>query len=443
MSRLKRDNILDNMVEIGDKVDAKLDKKTQERENITYYNDFKFGTSGLAAENVYIVGISNQKQLQDGDKKENINTIYEIYDKDGELIAKVTEDGKIHFSEEYLEQLRSIDERQLEQLYLYDIEFELPKELDENDIVMTKEELQERKYEQREKQGGISKKEEQEQKDKEEEKPDIEGKQEKEIAKAKGIPTSNVLKVKENSNLYKDHPNLEKDLYFYRAEDGVVRAEYIDENGNSQPSRYFEDSTTAVRQETIEMGDDGNPVTREVPYQVMRTNGLAQTDKDVRDVRININIDAYGYLEISEARQGMNGMWAAHDIEVKGRNYNSHALNEETSIRTRRADPDKQTDAYEQVENTGLVQDGIQYSEMYLISHSEEIIQEFIDEGYNKDEAVRIFDLMIGEEALTEEEAKARVNEEIKERQEEKLKEKSKYEKKPWDDFEEGGRSRY
>ena len=47
-------------------------------------------------------------------------------------------------------------------------------------------------------------------------------------------------------------------------------------------------------------------------------------------------------------------MKLSHDIETKGRNYNSHAVNQTTSIRTRAADPDRQTEAYEKAANTGL-----------------------------------------------------------------------------------------
>ncbi len=89
------------------------------------------------------------------------------------------------------------------------------------------------------------------------------------------------------------------------------------------------------------MGRDGNPMTRETPQQVMRTQNLTRRDPDVRDVRINVKFDQYGYLDIEEARQGRNGEWAAHDIEVRGRDYNSAEVNEATSMKTGVADPDK------------------------------------------------------------------------------------------------------
>ena len=326
-------------------------------------------------------------------------------------------------------------------LDLEDLNFELPKELEKEDKILTKQEreeiakenqtqLKDKEPKKEEKGQGKNQQEKNEAKDLEEEKRE-------KIARKKQIPSHNILMVRENSNLYKDHPNLEKNLYFYRDSNGTVKAEYLDENGNPHPSHFFEDSSTVLRQETVSLGDDGNPVTKEVPYQVMRTKNLNTQDQDIRDIRMTINIDSYGYLEIEEARQGRNGQWLSHHIEVKGRDYNSYEINKETSIRTRKANPDEQTKSYEKVENTGLEQDGVTYDEMYLIEHAQEIIKRFIKEGYQKKEAVQIFDYMIGEETLTEEQAKQRVNEKIKKEdvQEISLEEQGE-ERTPWGDAE-------
>lgn len=442
MDDKKREEILENMIKIGDNVDSHLDQKSASRENIIYCHDFQFKDAGIGQEGVYIVEISNQKEKETGDKAKQTEKIdskdepyvtYEIYSKEGELIATVNKEGKVKFTEKYLEDLKNIDKKYFDTLNLDDIDFEMPEELRDNDLVMTKEELEDHK-EKKQKKGENAKEENEEEREGIEE--NEEEKEQKQISNKKGIPQHNVLIVRENSNLYKDHPNLEKDLYFYRDTDGIVKAEYMDENGELQPSQYFEESTTSIRQETVEIGNDGNPVVKDVPYQVMKTKNLTEQDKDIRDIRININIDTYGYLEISEARQGMNGEWAAHDIEVKGREYNSHEVNEETSMRTRKANPDRQTDTYDMVDDTGLVQDGIQYDEMYLMQHSDEIIQEFIDEGYNRDEAITIFNYMIGDEVLTEEQAKEKVNEEIQSKEKQQEKGEEDEGRTPWGDAE-------
>lgn len=420
MPQNKEKENLEKMLSIADLIE----KGNEELKvgTINYYKDFVFQGSGsfgfpdLSESDLFIAKVENTK--------ENSST-YEIYSgEDNSLIATVDEQGKLHFMPEYIEKVKQrlmqVDERYVDRLNLEDLDFKLPQELEKDDRVLTKQEREHIVSTQR-KTGNLAKgkklsgEESQEEikDEKQQEEKSPEEQQREEIAKAKKIPSHNVLIVKENSNLYKDHPNLEPNLYFYRDSEGIVRAEYIDENGESQPSQYFEPSTTSLRQETVSLGDDGNPVTREVPYQVMRTKGLNSVDKDIRDIRITVDIDTYGYLEIAEARQGKNGEWLSHDIEVKGRNYNSHAVNETTSIRNRKAEPDKQTEAYEQAADTGLVEDGIQYNEMYLMEHAEELIDCLVKEGYQRHEAVQVFNYVIGEERLTLKEAKERVNKEI------------------------------
>lgn len=414
MPQNKEQEILEKMMAIDELIEQSLHSEDKSVGTINYYKDFtfegaNFAEIGTLAENdIYVARVE--------DTKNNTNT-YEIYSGEtNSLIATVDEQGRLRFMPEYIEKLRQIDPRLAEMLNLEDLNFELPRDLSKDDRVLTREEREhiasKTKQNEKEKQLDEEKKNEEENDEDKSDKSPEEEKQE-EIANKKGIPTHNVLFVRTNSNLYKDHPNLEPNLYFYRDNDGVVKAEYLDSNGEPQPSQYFEASTTSLRQETVSLGDDGNPVTKEVPYQVMRTKGLNNVDKDIRDVRMTVNIDAYGYLEIGEARQGKNGEWLSHEIEVKGRDYNSRAVNESTSIRNRKADPDKQTEAYEKVEDTGLAQDGINYSEMYIIGHSDEVVEHLIKEGYQKKEAVQIIDYVIGEEKLTFKEAKERVNREI------------------------------
>lgn len=433
MPKQNEKEIMQKMIEVANLIEQDKNDQTTSVEDMLYYQNFEFKGSGLAEKHLIIAKIVNEK--------ESITT-YQIYSADAkELIATVNEKGKIHFRAEYLEALREIDGNYLKMLDLEDLDFELPKDLEKEDKILTKQEREEiAKENQTQLKDKEPKKEEKGQEKNQQEKneaKDLEEEKREKIARKKQIPSHNILMVRENSNLYKDHPNLEKNLYFYRDSNGTVKAEYLDENGNPHPSHFFEDSSTVLRQETVSLGDDGNPVTKEVPYQVMRTKNLNTQDQDIRDIRMTINIDSYGYLEIEEARQGRNGQWLSHPIEVKGRDYNSYEINKETSIRTRKANPDEQTKSYEKVENTGLEQDGVTYDEMYLIEHAQEIIERFIKEGYQKKEAVQIFDYMIGEETLTEEQAKQRVNEKIKKEdvQEISLEEQGE-ERTPWGDAE-------
>lgn len=417
MKQEKTEEIKKTMANIYTQI-AERENKNTKISNITYYSEFAFNSSGFIENDIFVTKI--EKESEKGTQE-----FYEIYNNQGNLIATTDENGKIHFSPELIEKLRQEYEQYFEMLNLDDAELELPEKLQEKDILLEKEQIEE-----------VASKQEKDKQEIDQEEPKNE---EQEIAKKKGIPVNNVLKVRANSNLYKDHPEIEKDLIFSRDSDGIVRAEYIDNDGNLQPSKYIMPSSTGLRQETISIGSDGNPVTKEVPQQVMQTINLTGRDKDVRDVRFNVKFDTYGYMDIEEARQGKNGQWAAHDVEVMGRNYNSSRVNEETSIRTGEADPNKETKNYSSVEKTGLIQDGVQYEEMYLIQHSNEIIEEFIKEGYQKEEAVKIFNYMIGEETLTKEQAKEKVDNEIREKEEilpEEEREEENEGRTPWGDAE-------
>ena len=419
MEQKQPEEIKQTMAEIYTQI-AEREGKDTAISNITYYKEFTFDSAKFIENDIFVT------KLQKTKGKSQIET-FEIYNKDGELIATVDEKGKVQFAPEYIELLKQEYKKFFEILKLDEATLELPEKLREEDISLEHDELEKEVEKQEQKGKKIEKK--------QEEKSQDDNSQEQEIAKQKGIPTNNVLIVRDNSNLYKDHPEIERNLIFSRDNDGKVKAEYIDENGELQPSKYIQPSNTSVRQETISIGKDGNPVTRETPQQVMRTQNLTKRDQDVRDVRINIKFDQYGYMDIEEARQGRNGEWAAHDIEVRGRDYNSAQVNEETSMKTGMADPDKETSSYESMENVGKPQDEIQYDRVYLMQHADEIIDGFINQGYQKIEAVAIFNHMIGEEALTEKQAKERVNEEIKEVKQEEREEEPE-ERTPWGDAE-------
>lgn len=421
MEQKQSEEVRQTMAQIYTQI-AEREGKDTAISNITYYKEFTFSSAKFIDNDIFIV------KLQKTQGKDPIQT-FEIYNKEGEQIGIVDEKGKIQFRPEYIEKLRDKFIKFFELLRLDNAELELPEKIKEEDISLEHQELEKEV----EKLDGDKAKNEKKVEKQEEKKED--NAQEQEIATKKGIPVNNILIVRDNSNLYKDHPELEKGLIFSRDNDGKVKAEYIDENGDLQPSKYIQPSNTSIRQETISMGRDGNPMTRETPQQVMKTQNLTRRDPDVRDVRINVKFDQYGYLDIEEARQGRNGEWAAHDIEVRGRDYNSAQVNEVTSIKTGVADPDKETNSYVTMENEGKPQDEIQYDKIYLMQHADEIIDEFIKQGYQKTEAVAIFNYMIGEQELTEKEAKEKVNENLKEVKQEEREEEPE-ERTPWGDAE-------
>lgn len=360
-------------------------ESNQKIKDIRHCDDLQLGQIGI--EGAYTAEIESEEiSKETGEKLRKV--IYKVYGEDHTQIANIDEKGNVEFTDEYLNKLKEINERQLNSIQTRGVQLEEKKPEGKNEISY-----------------------------KEEKRKEDENRQIEEIAKQKNIPKNNVLKVRTDSNLYKNHPELkeEPNLYFYRDSDGKIKAEYIDEKGVVQPSKFFEESTTAF-QENVDIGQDGNPVKKEVPYQTMTTK-LKHGDTDIKDIRINIEI-VQGYLTIKESRQGKNGKWESHEIEVMGRDYNSKEINDVTSTRIGgEADPSRTTDAYEKVEETSMSNDGVQMEEMQ--EYRESLINKFIDEGYNREEATKIYNYMIEKGwNLTEEQAKDKVNEEIKEKNE-------------------------
>jgi len=113
-------------------------KKNVDVSNITFYNTFDFENVGLSEKNIFVVKF--EKEI----KNEKI-TLYEIYNIEGELIATVDSTGKIHFAPEYIELLKNIDKDYLELLNYEDVDFVLPEELQKEDILIEKEELEDKK----------------------------------------------------------------------------------------------------------------------------------------------------------------------------------------------------------------------------------------------------------------------------------------------------------
>ncbi len=437
MPEAKKQEMIQKMLQVSNLIEQ--GSKNIKVEKIVYYKDFAFEGSQFAETNLIVAQIIHQK--------ENITT-YELYSANtNSLIATVNSQGKIQFMPEYLQKIRQISKGYIWMLDLEDLQFILPKQLEEEDIVLTWQERQQiqenEKYNGAEESilgGSQNSSIESDQKMVGQKLKRQDKEQEKEIiAQKTKTSIQNIFPVRKNSNFYKDHPELEDNLFFRKDNQGIVRAEYIDQNGEVRPSKYFQPSTTNLRQQTVSLGNDGRQIEKQVPYQTMQTKGLNHVDKDIKDIRICIDMDAYGYIQIKEARQGNNGKWLSHDIELRGRQTNSQIINESTSIHTRRANPAQETGAYEQIQEANLDKEPVQYNEMYLIAHTQEIIESLINKGYQKKEAVQIVNYMIGEEKLTLEQAKKKVNRQIQENV--KLGEKQdnkddNQERTPWNDAE-------
>ena len=115
----KRNEVVENMLSLSEKISEELKHRGQEIDNIAYYKDFEFKGSGLAVNDVFIVKFkdSNDKvpksrENEEGKEKE----LYEIYDKDNNLIATVDEAGSVQFEADFVEGLKEINVRYIDTL---------------------------------------------------------------------------------------------------------------------------------------------------------------------------------------------------------------------------------------------------------------------------------------------------------------------------------------
>lgn len=313
MNQKQREDILEKMVEIGEKVDRNLDTKVQQRGNMAYYKDFEFKGSALAVKNVNVVEISNQKIKQTGDKEGKKSRTYEIYSEKGKLIATVSEEGKVHFTQEYLEQLRNIDKNYFEQLYLEDIDFELPEELSEYDVIVTKEEIEEhsRKELDRKKDGtkeNDTENERDEQEEKEVEQEDEERKKEK-TAEALGIEVSEVNsvctinpqeKITDKYNLIDIMPEAagyQEISIIYSGANGKSHGQFtvlgVTKNGTREIINSIEPvEGTSTSKNVISVNEDGSEVTEK------QVKGLFRINSRNRNDGISVSIGDYGMIDV-------------------------------------------------------------------------------------------------------------------------------------------------
>lgn len=150
MKEKNRESITENILQMYTSISEELGERGQEIENIGYYKDFEIKNSGLAISDAYIAKLKDSEDTKTRDENEQKERIiYEIRDQDNNLIASVNELGEIQFEESYLESLREINEGYFDSLTLDEAEFELPEELERDDIVLTKEEIEEKQSERR------------------------------------------------------------------------------------------------------------------------------------------------------------------------------------------------------------------------------------------------------------------------------------------------------
>ncbi len=437
--------------------DLAQDMKKDAIETEKYYENVNLELSKIRLENVMIEE-KHRQEIENETEKDIVEYgVYIKFNDEDVKIATIDEEGRLTPNVDILKDEKYSDE---DRKKLGDMLNLLGLEKDKVDLsklqeklkeieAKTKEEI-EKDRKQKDKDDSIKDKDDDEKEDdeQEDEKEDDENNKEKsdeeekeKIAQKKHIATKNIFIIRKDSQFFKNYPQLkdEEGLYFYRDNDGKIKAEYTDKNGQTQPSKFFNDSTTKLQENVVSLGEDGNPVKKEIPYQVMTTKGLTNTNRNARDIRIACHIEQ-GYLEFEEMRLGTNGEWTGYGIEGRGRDYNSKVVDNLSDTRTNEVKPEDVSNRYEAVEKTALADDGVQIQDL----SPRQTIDRFIDEGYNKEEAISIYNYMIGEEHLPEEAAKQKVNEEIIEKSEKENNRNRDVEdeKTPWGDAE-SRRQRY
>lgn len=149
MEKENKKSITDNIVQMYTSLSEEFEERGQEVDNIGYYKDFEIKNSGLAISDAYIVKLKDKEDKIRDENEQKERIIYEIRDEDNNLIASVNELGEIQFEEAYLESLREINEGYFDSLTLDEAEFELPEELSKEDLVLNKEEIEEKQSQKR------------------------------------------------------------------------------------------------------------------------------------------------------------------------------------------------------------------------------------------------------------------------------------------------------
>lgn len=383
---------------------ASLFRKTKEKNNIIL-------------DNVLI----EEKQVESKNGENDYTVEYGIYIKfNGEdvLIANIDEEGKLIPNKELLNDDKYSDEdkRKLGDLINLlgfekdNVDFEKLQEQLKEIESKTKEEIEQEGEMQKEKDS--IKDEEQEQTDEEKEDDEKElgkAEQEKEqevLAKKKGIKVNNICKIRRDSQFYKNYPNIPKTAYFYLDSKDRIHAEYLDKDGQAQKLPGFEEIKD--RTEVTRLGNDGQDVKEEIPYRVMTATGLEDKNHNTQDIRIAMYKDQYGYLKIETIHQGRNGEWEGKNIDIHGTDRNTERMNNLIDEKNKTPQTGVLAKRQEELKTSGYSQDGLSLDEF----SKQRKINEYMEDGYTFEESNKIYNYVVGELQLTEEDAKLKVNEE-------------------------------
>ena len=382
--------------------DVVLPRKTKEKNNSILSNT-----------------LIEERNYEDENGKANVEYgVYIKFNVEDVLIANINEKGKLEPNMELLNDDKYSDE---DKKKLGDMLNLLGLEKDNVDIEKlqeqlkeiepkTKEEIEQEREKQKEKDSIKDEEQEQTDEEKDDDEKDLgDAEQEKEqevLAKKKGIKVSNLCKIRRDSQFYKNYPNIPKTAYFYLDSKDRIHAEYLDKDGQAQELPGFEEIKD--RTEVTRLGNDGQNVRDEVPYRVMTAKGLEDKNHNTQDIRIAMYKDQYGYLKIETIHQGRNGEWEGKNIDIHGTYRNTERMNNLIDEKNKTPQTGALAKRQEELKTSGYSQDGLSLDEF----SKQRKINEYMEDGYTFEESNKIYDYVVGELQLTEEDAKLKVNEE-------------------------------
>lgn len=400
--------------------DLAKDMKDELIQEEKYYENVKIELSKISLANVLVEEV--QKKSENSiDNITEYNLFIKFNDKNVK-IATINSDGKLIPNTKILNDEKYTDEDRKklgDMLNLLGLEQEkvdlnkLKAQLKEIEA-KTKEEMEQEVDKSREETiKEDNEKEDNEKDDEEEEEKKIEeieqeGEQET-IAKKKHVEPKKVCKIRRDSQFYKNYPNIPKTAYFYLDKNDRIHAEYIDKDGSVQELKGFNEIKD--RPKVTSFGNDGQNIKDETPYRVMSAEGLEDKNHNTQDVRIAMYIDTYGYLKIETIHQGRNGEWEGKPIDVYGKERNTRRMNKIIDERYRTPKTGVIAERHEELKKSGFSEDGITFDEL----SKKRKIDEYMQDGYTLKEANNIYDYVVGELQLREEDAKEKVNEEREE----------------------------
>lgn len=389
MDNKKKQEIMQTMLEIQNKVEEMLDNKTQEMGNIFLYQNLVFAKSGLGVENAYVVEVKNKEEILKLDdkakSKEKKSITYQIYDEDKNFIATVDAKGKVQFQEEFLEGLKEVDERYFESLELEDAEFKLPKELQENDLVMSQEEIKNYKAT----------------KLAEEKKQETEEQKKNKSAQALGLGKKDIQaiseinpreKITDTYNLIDIMPEAgkyETIAVVCTKGDSNNSSSFVflgvDKNGNREKIESIEPLMgTSGDKDVISINEDGTEV------QEKQVKGLMRINARGRDDGIAISVGDYGMMDIDYVSNVMdNERRRATPIRtITSQNQRISTAKVRENAGDHETEMEKEGDIFRKREERGLEEQSLDAIETdrYYATTLEELKEEIVQKALDNEE---------------------------------------------------------